>query len=549
MTLPVVLNIAKHERRQAQKLIKYIEALDGTKVRTFEFDDPPGMRYPEVANWAFKKVAKAMQGQAFIWIEADVVPLKAGWAEALTEEYVKQGKEYLYAKQFNPPHDRYSGIGVQGPNAYEHAPDNFTTGGFDEYIAVNHHDLVGRTDLIRHSYGTYDANGDATLHEFPRDLGVIGDKAVIFHKDQQLSLIDHLMPDLATPPVVNMSSVGDLGDLVVAMMTLHHRGGLFDIYLRDNGATKGIVRRIDIIRPLLESQPYVNAVRVWKREQIAWVSEDFRKGFHRTDGPLALAHASHALSVGFISTLPQTAVPWLTAVASKESKGRVIVARSARYNNPHFPWAAILKHFGERALFVGTPDEHASLQNGTGCKVEYRPTKNLLEVAELIAGSDLFIGNQSSPMTIAEGLKHPRVQETCLYCPDCVYPPDGKNQYSGDGSVEFEDFRHVFPGFDVKTIDYREVPRKGWLTKYGGITENQSTPQQTAKHLSKRTGLDYDLALTEVLQQALAREPRFFSKNLDVDQFRKVARAHDNAGWWDTPIQRLIRGDAPFYVS
>lgn len=548
--LPVVLNIAKHERRQADKLLRYIKKLDGTKVRTFEFEDPPGMRYPEVANWAFKKVAEAMAGTPFIWIEADCVPLKAGWVEALSDEYVRQGKEYLYAKRFNPPHDIYTGIGVQSPNAHVHAPTGFTTGGFDEYIVVNYPELVGRTDLIRHSYGKYDAEGNATLHEFPQDLGIIGGEAVIFHKDQSLSLIDHLAPEFKGPTPLNVSTAGDLGDIIVMLATLKHRGGVYDIYLRDNGTTKGIVTRIGVIRPLLEAQPYINAVRIWKREKIQWASEDFRKGHHRVDAPLAASHASSAKADGFITDLPDFSQPWLTAEPSPKTKGRVVIARSPRYNNPHFPWTEVLKYLGDRALFVGMQGEHEALQNATGCKVEYQPTKDLLEVAQLIAGADWFIGNQSSPMTIAEALKHPRIQETCLWCADCVYPPDGKNQYSADGSVKFEDFKHTFHGYDVKNLDYREVPHGGWVVKYNGITESQATPEKTARHLAKRAGIDYSLALREILTQTLNRQPRFFSRLIDTTQYRRAAQAHRNARWpEDHPLIRLADGEVSFYVS
>jgi hypothetical protein len=347
---------------------------------------------------------------------------------------------------------------------------------------------------------------------------------------------------------VNVTTAGDLGDIVVLLATLRDLPPPHTLLLRDDGRTKGIVRRKHIIAPLVESQG-IKCVPWRKGDKVDWASEKFRDGHHRTTEPLAMSPVYHALAEGVITKRPDVSKPWLTVEPSKESKGRVIVARSARYNNPHFPWAAILKHLGKRALFVGAPDEHVMLQNAFGCKVGYRPTKGLLEVAQLVAGSDLFIGNQSAPMTVAEGLKHPRIQETCLWVPDCIYPPDGTNQYSGDGFVEFEDFKNTFSGFDVKTIDYREIPRKGWVTKYGGITENRSTPQNTAKHLSKRTGLDYDLALKEVLQQALAREPRFFAKLVDTTQFRRVAQALSTVGWKDTHLQRLVSGDASFYVS
>ena len=195
--LPVVIHQAPHESEAVKRLARFCLELDGTIIHEFQrIEEPAGMVYPENANDSFRWVASLMRGKPFIWIEADCVPLKPGWAQILTDEYYRQGKEYLYAIQFNPPHDIYSGIGVQGPNAFEHAPSNEKCVGFDEVIVRQNPDLVGRTDLIRHSYGTYDERGDVTLHEFPRDLDVIGDKAVLFHKDKFHGVVRMKSPHL-----------------------------------------------------------------------------------------------------------------------------------------------------------------------------------------------------------------------------------------------------------------------------------------------------------------------------------------------------------------
>jgi hypothetical protein len=187
--LPVVLNIAPHEKRQAERLVQYLKELDGTEVITMSFQDPPGMRYPEVANLAFKQCAKAMCGKPFFWLECDVVVLKKGWLRNITDEYDRQGKPYLYAKMMPSEFDRFSGIGVQGPNAYDQAPSDEKHVGFDEVIVRTYPNQIGRTDLIQHQYGNYDQNGQVSLYEFPRDLHVIKESAVVFHKTQYSDLL------------------------------------------------------------------------------------------------------------------------------------------------------------------------------------------------------------------------------------------------------------------------------------------------------------------------------------------------------------------------
>ena len=199
MTIPVVLHQAPHERSAVEKLVRYCRELDGTEIKVFSFTEPAGLRYPANANWSFRQVAKEMRGEPFVWLEADSPPLVAGWLEKLTEEYEKVGKPYLYAKQFNPPFDKYSGIGIQGPDAYDQQPEEpWNGGGFDEWTVTHYPDEVGRTDLIRHSYGHYSSEGQVTLHEFPRDLHVIGDAAVVFHKSQYGDLLEILSNRLTT---------------------------------------------------------------------------------------------------------------------------------------------------------------------------------------------------------------------------------------------------------------------------------------------------------------------------------------------------------------
>jgi hypothetical protein len=67
--------------------------------------------------------------------------------------------------------------------------------------------------------------------------------------------------------------------------------------------------------------------------------------------------------------------------------------------------------------------------------VEFAATKNLLDVARLIAGSELFIGNQSSAGAVAEGLKHRSIQEVSLAIPDCIFKRPSV-QHVWDGRVD-----------------------------------------------------------------------------------------------------------------
>jgi len=98
----------------------------------------------------------------------------------------------------------------------------------------------------------------------------------------------------------------------------------------------------------------------------------------------------------------------------------VVVNRTFRYQNPYFPWGEIVKHYKDAIMFVGLKHEYEAFCERWG-NVEFRPCRELLEVAELIAACDLFIGNQSCANACAEGMKKNLIQETSMSLPDCIW--------------------------------------------------------------------------------------------------------------------------------
>lgn len=312
---------------------------------------------------------------------------------------------------------------------------------------------------------------------------------------------------------MNASSSGDLGDLVAGVCgVLHSVAGPHTVYLRDDGVTKGIVKREHIIRPLLEAQTYIESVKVWNGERIDWTSEGFRNKFHRPTQTLLSAHARHAVSVGVIQRQPTGAAPWLTSHKDHSASDRIIINRTNRYRNPSFPWGTVVKKYGARLLFIGGQDEHSMFETDFG-QVEYRPTKDLLEAAGLIAGGLLFIGNQSAAMTIAEGLKVPRIQETCLHIPDCIYPGLTGAQYVGTGEC-------LLPGFDGDTdlktlpittplseVNTSIVPPGGWQLEGFSTTMHFMGMVELVAAIKK---LSKDEASRLLLEANIARCPDFF---------------------------------------
>ncbi len=107
--------------------------------------------------------------------------------------------------------------------------------------------------------------------------------------------------------------------------------------------------------------------------------------------------------------------PWLQAAPDAGVAEHIVIARSQRYRAPNINYG-FLKKF-DKLLFVGVEAEWKEMKQMLP-QIEYRPVADFLELAQVIAGSRLFIGNQSFPFSIAEGLKVKRLLEVYHLSPN-----------------------------------------------------------------------------------------------------------------------------------
>ena len=139
--------------------------------------------------------------------------------------------------------------------------------------------------------------------------------------------------------------------------------------------------RRDVLLLLLERIDYLEAVRVHQGESVDVDFTGFRK--HLRPGEVNLAQAQLA-GCGLPLDLADEAWIDRTIFRAGGASFAVVIHRSERYRNPLFPWKTVVEKFGRRASFVGLTREYLDFvsQHGSGF---FRPTKNLLEMAELIA--------------------------------------------------------------------------------------------------------------------------------------------------------------------
>lgn len=170
---------------------------------------------------------------------------------------------------------------------------------------------------------------------------------------------------------------------------------------------------MDNLRPLLEAQPYI-----WKVQYTHGFPYSCDYDLNRFRIPWRNRSAKDWDSILKLHcdafNLPLPTGPWLTVKDPIVIPNKpIVVNRTERYQDLNWPWPALIEKFHKQIVFVGTPKEHELFCGlAPHCRVEYRETKDSLELARVIGGCKLFIGNQSLALAIAHGLGKPvRVEE------------------------------------------------------------------------------------------------------------------------------------------
>lgn len=257
-------------------------------------------------------------------------------------------------------------------------------------------------------------------------------------------------PDiLHNPPViegdeVNFSHSGHTGDVIYSMPAMYTlaKGRKINLYLRlyqpvtdftknmkhPNGNVMLTDRSVEMLAPLLTKQPGINLFKALENETVHYDLSIF-KAFP-FDYRMGSITRYFFLTYGISGDLWK---PWLHVTPNESYRDAVVIARSSRYRSPKISYAFLQKY--PRLVFVGVPDEYTDMKPHIP-NLEYKPVANFLELAEIIAGSRLFIGNQSFPFALAEALKVRRVLEVFYQCPNVM--AEGPNGWAFCYQPQFE---------------------------------------------------------------------------------------------------------------
>lgn len=320
---------------------------------------------------------------------------------------------------------------------------------------------------------------------------------------------------------------GDLGDLCYQCAILAALPGPHTLLCVDRpGLTAQFTPRVPLLKPMLLAQAYIGSVECSEDKPDIDLT-GFRR-FHSATTTLIAANAAECGMQMMLESPPDGSAPWLTAQPNQSFAGKIIIARSPRYNNLWFPWRQIVEHYGHRLLFVGLPDEHRAFIAAFG-HVTHLQIKDYLELAQTIAGAGLFIGNQSSPHAVAMGLGVTIIQETCLQQPDCIFRRDNV-QYVTDGACHLPDIAgsgslEIGSTYVAQDNGNRSIVPPG-LWQYPGLPPSThfSIQVELVKTLEKCSAADADNLLYAHNAQ---RHPEFFA-NTTNDPFLMSKIAYNN---------------------
>lgn len=186
----------------------------------------------------------------------------------------------------------------------------------------------------------------------------------------------------------------------------------------------------DLLLPLLLRQEYVNGVLKWHPgDADSNIDLDRFRGvlFRGFEGNYVEAY-HRTFNLPFATEMLDET--WLEA--DPKQIASVVINRTFRYRCPNGTgaWQNLLEqaNISQNGVFVGTKDEHEDFEKSTGFRVQYYAVQDFKELADVVAGANLFMGNQSAAYSISMGLGKSSVLETIKIKPlaknECYFPRD-----------------------------------------------------------------------------------------------------------------------------
>ena len=240
---------------------------------------------------------------------------------------------------------------------------------------------------------------------------------------------------------------GCLGDVIYSLPVIQ-RLGAGELQLIEGGVPAAIrkynngpvpaayegklsLKEIEMLTPLLLEQPYIESVH-----NSSHYASDPSFDLDRFRGTVGQSFTGNFLATyfqtfGITYTDEDIIAPWLT-VSKPNRIAKFVISRTMRYRSSKTStiptWISILRENNvvDDCVFIGLPDEHRDFEETFNVKVPLYTCTDFLDMAQVIAGCDQFLGNQTFAYGIAQGLGKSTVLETLTWRPllqnECYFP-------------------------------------------------------------------------------------------------------------------------------
>ena len=241
---------------------------------------------------------------------------------------------------------------------------------------------------------------------------------------EKLARLTHPVLQVGDKAEYHFKHSGNAGDLIYAIpaMLALAKGKPIHLHLHLNqkghygkaphplGGVMLNTSMLGLMQPLLLAQPNIAVVDEYRNQPIDYDLDIVRQY------PLLLNRGNIVrwYFLAFATNWPLHQ-PWLTVQPDTQYANAIIVARSQRYRAPGINYSFLAKY--PNVYFVGVDAEYADMAVMVP-GIRHIKVANFLELAQIIAGCKLFIGNQSFPFSLAEAMKVNRLLEVYFQSPN-----------------------------------------------------------------------------------------------------------------------------------
>lgn len=180
-----------------------------------------------------------------------------------------------------------------------------------------------------------------------------------------------------------------------------------------------------LLKPLLESQEYIERCEVWEGQNVDINLDKIREGDYSTLGYGSIARWQFYTHPYLACDLSKS---WINAPRGEFSlvKDKVILNFTSRYRNPLITYY-FLKEWEDKLIFSGTREEHENFCKENKLNIPYLEVENFLELTQCLMACKFVLCNQSMIWNICDAIKKLRILEVCRSASNCI--PNGADGY------------------------------------------------------------------------------------------------------------------------